>query len=113
MDEEIEAIIEQEAGLVGRNGHDEESIEIVEEDRESDAYTEADEREERIELMNDAIDILVNESQDVSTEDISNDGWDHNYALTVVDNERIFPPTVAYSDPPYGDPRRRCTGFQG
>jgi len=79
MDREIEAIIAQEAGLTRQTGNSrEETIEIVEEDRESDAYTDADEREEQLELMNDAIDTLVDESQDVSTEGIDNGGWDHN-----------------------------------
>ena len=79
MDREIEAIIAQEAGLTRQTRNSmEETIEIVEEDRESDAYTDADEREEQLELMNDAIDTLVDESQDVSTEGIDNGGWDHN-----------------------------------
>jgi N utilization substance protein A len=79
MDREIEAIIAQEAGLKRQTANSmEESIEIVDEDRESDAYTEADEREEQMELMNDIIDTLVDESQDVSTEGIDNDGWDRN-----------------------------------
>jgi N utilization substance protein A len=78
MDREIEAIIAEEAGLGGQKGATEETIEVAEEDRESDAYTDSDEREEQIELMNDTIDTLVDESQDVSTEGIDNDGWDHN-----------------------------------
>lgn len=73
MDREIEAIIAEEAGLVGQKSATEETIEVLEEDRESDAYTDADVREEQIELMNDTIDTLVDESQDVSTEGIDND----------------------------------------
>jgi N utilization substance protein A len=52
---------------------------IVEaEDRESasDAYTDADRREEQIELDNDSIDTLVDESQEVSEETIDTDGHD-------------------------------------
>jgi hypothetical protein len=78
MDKEIEAIIAQEAGLGGRNSSATDEIEIEEENRQSDAYTDADEREEQIELMNDTIDTLVDESQDASTEGVDNDGWDHN-----------------------------------
>jgi len=78
MDREIEAIIAEEAGLGGKKSMAEETIEFVEEDRESDAYTDSDEREEQIELMNDTIDTLVDESQDVSTEGIDNGGWDYN-----------------------------------
>jgi len=42
----------------------------------SDAFSEADEREEKIELDNDSVDSLVNESQEVSDEGIDNDGYD-------------------------------------
>ena len=42
----------------------------------SDAFTDADAREEAIELENDAVDSLVNESQEVSDEGIDNDGHD-------------------------------------
>jgi N utilization substance protein A len=79
MDKEIEAIIAEEAGLRSHNRTSrEEDIEVVEEDQGSDAYTDADRREEQLELMNDTIDTLVDESQDVSTEGIDNGGWDHN-----------------------------------
>jgi N utilization substance protein A len=79
MDKEIEAIIAEESGLGGRNrAFKEEAIEVVEDDRDSDAYTDADQREEQLELMNDTIDTLVDESQDVSTEGTDNGGWDHN-----------------------------------
>jgi N utilization substance protein A len=43
-------------------------------DSESDAVSEADAREETIELENDAVDSLVNESQEVSNEGIDKDG---------------------------------------
>lgn len=46
-----------------------------ENDSASDAYTDADAREERIELENDAVDTLVDESQDFSSEGID-DGRD-------------------------------------
>jgi N utilization substance protein A len=39
----------------------------------SDAFTEADRREERIELRNDSIDTLVDETQEVSDEGIDSD----------------------------------------
>jgi N utilization substance protein A len=42
----------------------------------SDAYSDADAREEAIELENDSVDELVNESQEVSDEGIDNDGHD-------------------------------------
>jgi N utilization substance protein A len=41
---------------------------------ESDAFSDADAREEAIELDNDAVDSLVNESQEVSEEGIDEDG---------------------------------------
>jgi N utilization substance protein A len=40
-------------------------------------HTDADEREEQLELMNDTIETLVDESQDVSTESIDSGGWDN------------------------------------
>ncbi len=42
----------------------------------SDAYSDADAREEAIELDNDAVDSLVNESQEISDEGIDTDGHD-------------------------------------
>jgi len=42
----------------------------------SDAVSDADAREERIELENDAVDSLVNESQEISDEGIDKDGHD-------------------------------------
>jgi N utilization substance protein A len=42
----------------------------------SDADSDADAREEAIELDNDAVDSLVNESQEVSSEGIDGDGED-------------------------------------
>jgi N utilization substance protein A len=42
----------------------------------SDAFSDADAREEAIELDNDSVDSLVNESQEVSDEGIDNDGND-------------------------------------
>jgi N utilization substance protein A len=44
----------------------------------SDGYSDADAREEMIELENDTIDTLVNDSQDASTEGIDNGGWNHD-----------------------------------
>ncbi len=43
---------------------------------ESDAFSDADAREEAIELDNDAVDTLVNDSQEVSSEGIDGDGED-------------------------------------
>ena len=77
MDKEIEAIILEEAGYgkgYSRN-RAEDIVEIDEDQSASDAYSDADERQEMIELENDTIDTLVNESQDVSTEGIDVDGW--------------------------------------
>ena len=44
-----------------------------EEDSESDAFSDADAREEKIELDNDAVDTLVNDSQEVSDEGVDSD----------------------------------------
>jgi N utilization substance protein A len=71
MDKDIEAIIAREAGYGEPEGFTEdELIERESEESASDAYTDADEREERIELQNDVLDTLVDESQDVSSEGI-------------------------------------------
>ena len=79
MDRTPEAILAEEAG----SGHAEEvhnlsTEDIVDAEDEisaSDAFSEADAREERIELDNDAVDSLVNESQENSDEGID-DGND-------------------------------------
>lgn len=80
MDKEIEAIIAREAGY-GRvrdeDGRSEDDL-IEEEEALSDAYSDADAREEMIESENDTIDTLVNDSQDASTEGIDNDGWNRD-----------------------------------
>ena len=54
----------------------EEIVETEEADSASDAFTDADAREEKIELENDAVDSLVNESQEVSDEGIDGNGND-------------------------------------
>jgi N utilization substance protein A len=80
MDREIEAIIAREAGY-GRVSNDSERCEdelVEEEGFRSDGYSDADAREEMIELENDTIDTLVNDSQDASTEGIDNGGWNHD-----------------------------------
>jgi N utilization substance protein A len=78
MDKDIEAIIAQEAG-VGRLDDKDMTDDLIEtEEFESDAYTEADVREEMIELQNDTIDTLVNDSQDASTEGVDDGGWNHD-----------------------------------
>lgn len=72
MDKDIEAIIAREAGYgEPKEGFTEdELVERESEESASDAYTDADEREERIEMQNDVLDTLVDESQDVSSEGI-------------------------------------------
>ena len=80
MDREIEVIIAREAGY-GRVSNDSEGSEdelVEEEGFRSDGYSDADAREEMIELENDTIDTLVNDSQDASTEGIDNGGWNHD-----------------------------------
>jgi N utilization substance protein A len=78
MDKDIEAIIAQEAGI-GRLDDKDMTDDLIEaEEFESDAYTEADVREEMIELQNDTIDTLVSDSQDASTEGIDDGGWNHD-----------------------------------
>jgi N utilization substance protein A len=52
---------------------------VEEEEFHSDAYSDADAREEMIESGNDSIDTLVNDSQDASTEGIDNGGWNHDH----------------------------------
>lgn len=80
MDREIEEIIAREAGYGRVSNYSERSEdELVEEEEfRSDAYSDADAREEMIELENDTIDTLVNDSQDASTEGIDNGGWNHD-----------------------------------
>jgi N utilization substance protein A len=82
MDKTIEAIIAREAGYglakdKGRTSTDD-LIDIENADSESDAYSDADAREEMIELGNDTIDTLVDESQDVSSEGIDDGGWNRD-----------------------------------
>jgi N utilization substance protein A len=74
--EEILAAKASEAGEVEEVGEpSSEEIENAEEaESESDAVSEADAREEAIELKNDAVDSLVNESQEVSDEGVETDG---------------------------------------
>jgi N utilization substance protein A len=79
MEKTPEAILAEEAG-VGRakeiNTLSTEDIADLEEaESTSDAFSENDAREERIELNNDAVDRLVNDSQEVSDEGID-DGND-------------------------------------
>ncbi len=49
-------------------------MDAEEAESESDANSDADAREEKIELENDAVDTLVDESQEVSDEGIDTDG---------------------------------------
>jgi N utilization substance protein A len=80
MDREIEEIIAREAGYVRVSNDSERSEDelVEEEESRSDAYSDSDAREEMIELENDSIDTLVNDSQDASTEGIDNGGWNHD-----------------------------------
>jgi N utilization substance protein A len=80
MDKELEAIIAREAGYGRIRDEDSRSEDdlLEEEEALSDAYSDADAREEMIESENDTIDTLVNDSQDASTEGIDNDGWNHD-----------------------------------
>jgi N utilization substance protein A len=80
MDKAIEAIIAREAGYRGVEEEDGTTTDDLIEDEESrtDAYSDADAREEMIELGNDTLDTLVDESQDVSTEGIDQDGWNRD-----------------------------------
>jgi N utilization substance protein A len=54
----------------------EEIADAEEADSASDATSAADAREEKIELDNDAVDTLVDESQEVSNEGVDRDGHD-------------------------------------
>jgi N utilization substance protein A len=76
-----EEILEADAKAVGeveevRDLSTEEIADAEEAGSDSDAFSDADAREEAIELDNDAVDSLVNESQEVSDEGIDTDGND-------------------------------------
>jgi len=76
-----EEILEADAKAVGeveevRDLSTEDIADAEEAASDSDSYSDADAREEAIELDNDAVDELVNESQEVSDEGIDNDGND-------------------------------------
>jgi len=79
MEKTPEAILAEEAGVGNAkeiNTFSTEDIANLEESESTtDAYTEADAREERIELNNDTVDTLVNDSQEVSDEGVD-DGND-------------------------------------
>jgi N utilization substance protein A len=81
MEKTPEEILAADAGAVGEVEEiDEVSAEDIadaeEAESESDAVSDADAREEKIELENDAVDTLVDESQDVSDEGVDTDGHD-------------------------------------
>jgi N utilization substance protein A len=81
MEKTPEEILAADAGAVGeveevRGVSAEEIADEEETDSASDAYSDADAREEAIELDNDAVDSLVNESQEVSDEGIDSDEHD-------------------------------------
>src|SRR5216683_5308372 len=75
-----EAILAEEVGTGRaeevRNLSAEDIAAAEDETSSSDAFSDADAREERIELENDAVDSLVNESQEISDEGIDSDGHD-------------------------------------
>jgi N utilization substance protein A len=76
-----EEILAADAGAVGeveevRDLSTEDIADAEEADSASDAFSDADAREEQIELENDAVDSLVNESQEISDEGIDTDGHD-------------------------------------
>jgi N utilization substance protein A len=81
MEKTPEEILAADAGAVGeveevRDLSAEEIADAEETDSASDAFTDADAREEQIELDNDAVDTLVDESQEVSDEGIDSDEHD-------------------------------------
>ena len=80
MEKTPEAILAAEAGsgkAVEINDLSTEDIETAEDaGSDTDAFSDADAREEKIELDNDSVDSLVNESQEVSDEGIDSDGSD-------------------------------------
>jgi N utilization substance protein A len=77
LDKTPEEILAAEAGLGKALEVRDVSTEAIaaaeDEDSESDALSDADAREERIELENDTVDTLVDESQEVSSEGIDED----------------------------------------
>ena len=79
MEKTPEAILAEEAGIGrAKEVNDISTEDIAEREDETsgiDAFSEADAREERIELDNDTVDTLVNDSQEVSDEGID-DGND-------------------------------------
>ena len=79
MEKTPEAILAAEAGIGTAKEINtlstEDIADLEEAESTSDAFSENDAREERIELNNDAVDTLVNDSQEVSDEGID-DGED-------------------------------------
>ena len=80
MEKTPEAILAEEAGFGAAKEVSDLSTEDIADAEESsslsDAFSEADAREEQIELDNDSVDSLVNESQEGSDEGIDSDGND-------------------------------------
>jgi N utilization substance protein A len=78
MEKSPEEILAADAKAVGRvrevgDVSTEDIADAEEVDSESDAFSDADAREEKIELDNDAVDTLVNDSQEVSDEGVDSD----------------------------------------
>jgi N utilization substance protein A len=76
-----EEILAADAGAVGEveevgDVSTEDIADAEEADSASDAFSDADAREEKIEMENDAVDTLVDESQDVSDEGIDSNEHD-------------------------------------
>ena len=80
VDKTPEAILAEEAGAGTAEEVNDVSTEDIadreDQDSASDAFSDADAREERIELDNDTVDTLVDEAQEVSDEGIDHDGHD-------------------------------------
>ncbi len=78
MEKTPEAILAEEAGIgEAEEVHDRSTEDIADaEDTATDALSDADAREEQIELDNDTVDTLVAETQEISDEGIDTDGHD-------------------------------------
>ena len=82
MEKTPEAILAEEAGVGTAeevsNLSTEDIADLEDAESASDAFSENDAREEQIELDNDTVDTLVNDSQEFSDEGISNEGHDRD-----------------------------------
>ena len=84
MEKTPEAILAEEVGAGETRAKEinevsaEDIRDFEDEASEIDAYSDADAREAKIELTNDTVDTLVNDSQEFSDEGISNEGHDRD-----------------------------------